>query len=325
MKVEIVAKNLSAIFRFLLLVAITSCGKNKKTDEAAQQMQQFVIDISNYAKAQNPHFIIIPQNGVELAFNNTDINSGISVAYLNAVDAFGNEEVFTNSNGELKTDDERKQMLEELVKLKPCFVSEFVNNNSKISAVVASDTAEHFIPFVRETDDYDYLKIPNTIVNENANDIDSISQVKNYLYLISSDNYSNNKHSMIQAIRNTNFDLVLIDLFSDTNTSFTAQEVDSIKTKLNGGKRLVISYISIGSAEKYRYYWQSDWKVHNPSWLKKKYNGYPDEVWVEFWNQQWRDNIFGNNNSYIKKIIDAGFDGTYLDNVEAYYSLYHNN
>ncbi|MDX9931725.1 MAG: endo alpha-1,4 polygalactosaminidase, partial [Bacteroidales bacterium] len=91
----------------------------------------------------------------------------------------------------------------------------------------------------------------------------------------------------------------------------------------NGAQRLVIAYMNIGSAENYRYYWQDDWKLHNPNWIKKKYEGYDDEFWVEFWNEDWQKIIFGNNDSYTKKIIDAGFDGAYLDNVEAYYFLYY--
>ncbi|MFN6076495.1 MAG: hypothetical protein ACK46Y_13095, partial [Fluviicola sp.] len=70
-------------------------------------------------------------------------------------------------------------------------------------------------------------------------------------------------------------------------------------------------------------YWESDWRKGKPNWLKKKYDGYDDEIWVEFWEQEWKDIIFGNNESYTKKLIDAQFDGAYLDNVEAFYFLYH--
>lgn len=28
--------------------------------------------------------------------------------------------------------------------------------------------------------------------------------------------------------------------------------------------------------------------------------------------------IYGNNNSYVKKILDAGFDGVYLDIIDAF-------
>jgi cysteinyl-tRNA synthetase len=116
--------------------------------------------------------------------------------------------------------------------------------------------------------------------------------------------------------------VVLIDLYYE-DTPLGAADIERLKTKKNGGRRLVISYISIGSAEKYRYYWKKGWGPHHPLWLKKKYDGYPDECWVKFWKKAWQEIIYGNDDSYMKKIIDAGFDGAYLDNVEAYYALYH--
>ena len=103
---------------------------------------------------------------------------------------------------------------------------------------------------------------------------------------------------------------------------YSLRNIDQLKTKQNGGQRLVISYINVGAAEKYRYYWQDKWKLHRPLWLKKEYEGYEDEIWVKFWKKDWEEIIYGNDESYIKKIINSGFDGAYIDNVEAYYFLY---
>lgn len=57
--------------------------------------------------------------------------------------------------------------------------------------------------------------------------------------------------------------------------------------------------------------------------VKENYPGYPDEIYVVYWNQEWKDILFGDGNAYLDRIIAAGFDGAYLDNVEAYYFLYH--
>ena len=85
---------------------------------------------------------------------------------------------------------------------------------------------------------------------------------------------------------------------------------------------MLIAYVNVGAAENWRYYWQDKWKLHRPAWLKKEYDGYDDEIWVKFWDKDWKNIIYGNDDSYMKKIIDVGFDGAYLDNVEAYYYLY---
>ena len=200
-------------------------------------------------------------------------------------------------------------------------VSEFVSDNNFISDAFSKNYNEGFICFTRNSDNYHYKQIPDSVPYENNTDITNLSLAQNYLYLISTENFST-KQEMINAISATNFDLIIIDLFFN-GEELTSTEINQLKTKANGGKRLVISYINIGAAEKFRYYWKSNWKLGNPKWIKKKYQGYDDEFWVEFWHKEWQDIIFGNDNSYMKKIINAGFDGAYLDNVEAYYFLYH--
>lgn len=71
---------------------------------------------------------------------------------------------------------------------------------------------------------------------------------------------------MINAISATNYDVVLVDLFFE-ETEFTISEINQLKIKANGGQRLVISYINIGSAEKFRYYWKKNWGLQHPLWL----------------------------------------------------------
>lgn len=318
-------KWLTVMKHLLMLVMLTHCAfagcvgddDDEVTDENAVQMQEFVASISAYARGLKSNFIIIPQNGPELAFNNTDPADGMNSSYISAINGIGIEELFYN--GELDIDGERLSMLRTLKSSVKIMVSDFVENDSKISDALQRNKNEGFIAFPRSSDNYDYVKIPANIPDENSSDIQTLSAAKNYLYLISTDNFAS-KQAMLSAIAATNYDVVLIDLFFE-GAAFTSAEIEQLKVKANGGKRLVIAYVSVGSAENYRYYWQSGWKKGNPSWLKKSYEGYPDEFWVEFWNTEWQNIIYGNDNSYIKKIIDAGFDGAYLDNVEAYYFL----
>ena len=303
----------------LILVFITSCFKDKRSDKAAEKMQDFVINISNYARGFNSDFIVIPQNGIELAYNNSDINDGQNASYLSAIDGFGVEELFYN--GTYSEDNERLIMLQDLKLTKKVMVSEFVADDNNISDALSKNYEEGFISFARSSNNYHYKEISSTITNENNLDITNLSLAQNYLYLISTDNFTS-KEEMISAISNTNFDVVLIDLFFE-ETQLTASEINLLKTKANGRKRLVISYVNIGSAEKFRYYWEKNWGLHHPLWIKRKYDGYDDEFWVKFWKKDWQNVIYGNDSSYLKKVIDAGFDGAYLDNVEAYYFIYH--
>jgi cysteinyl-tRNA synthetase len=308
----------SAPALLLTMLLLCSCFKEKRSDKAGEKMQEFVIEISDYARGFDSDFIIIPQNGPELAFNYLYPDDGLNSQYMSAIDGIGIEELFYNGTAAL--DNERLSMLQELQGSKKILVAEYVSDDLNVEDAVQKNTAQGFICFPRTNSNYDYLQIPDTVINENANNILSLQDAQNYLYLISSDNFST-KQALINAIAATNFDVVLIDLFFE-ETALTAAEVNQLKTKANGAQRLVISYINVGSAESYRYYWKDNWKVHRPGWLKKPYEGYDDEIWVKFWKKKWKEIIYGNDDSYAKKIVDAGFDGMYLDNVEAYYFLY---
>ncbi|NPA44475.1 MAG: hypothetical protein GXO49_02970, partial [Chlorobi bacterium] len=77
-------------------------------------------------------------------------------------------------------------------------------------------------------------------------------------------------------------------------------------------------YMSIGEAENYRYYWQEEWNTNKPEWLDKENPDWEGNYKVWYWNKDWQNIIYGNDNSYLKKILDAGFDGVYLDIIDAF-------
>jgi endo-alpha-1,4-polygalactosaminidase (GH114 family) len=167
----------------------------------------------------------------------------------------------------------------------------------------------------------------------------------------------------LRDLRASNYDVIYIDSFynhrarPENHTPLTRAEVDSLKHKANGGRRQIIAYLSVGSAEQNRWYCQDDWIYHDPdnpnsdwvvkngyvsggvyspppegipAWLADSYGGsYDEEAIVQWWHPEWRDIIVrggskykqkgsGDNKSSIDRIIDQGFDGVYLDNVGIY-------
>ena len=93
-------------------------------------------------------------------------------------------------------------------------------------------------------------------------------------------------------------------------------EVARLKTKPDGSRRVVISYLSIGEAEEFRYYWNPLWKTEKPSWLERENCAWPKAWMVRYWDPGWRETMVTGPTSYLKRIIDAGFDGVYLDRVD---------
>ena len=310
-------KLLISLFLTVFLFSFT-VGSEKKAASAALKMQRFIINISKYARSVDSSFIIIPQNGVELAFRKLNPDAGKNTSYLNAIDGIAVEDLFFD--GKVKTDKYRLEMLRKIKPQKEILFSDYITDSKAVKTIASKANNENFLFFPRRSTNEHYQYIPKKIQNENANDILKLSDARNYLYLINPAQFEN-KAAYFKAIAATNYDLVAIDLFYD-DIPLTAAETESLKTKANGGKRLVVSYVNIGAAENWRYYWKKDWGINNPLCIKKQYEGYDNEFYVEFWNRNWQKIIYGNDRSYIKKILNAGFDGAFLDNVESYYFLY---
>jgi cysteinyl-tRNA synthetase, unknown class len=306
-------KKVLSIFVVILFV----CGscKAKKSNKAAEKMRRFIIEIAQYARQTNPKFIVIPQNGTELIWNNQETNDGFSLPYSSTISGIGQESIFYEEKAE--TDYTNRDLCKLASTILPVLSSDWAPNNR--SDAFALNAQFGFVPFPRV--DYDYAQIPEEIpFNVNASNILTLSEAKNYLYIIGAN--FDSKQTMVSRIQATNYDVIIMDLFFE-DEEFTAAEIESLKTKANGGSRLVISYMNIGAAEKYRYYYKKGWVRHVPRFLKRKYKGYKDEIWVEFWDKRWKKIIYRNDDSYTKKILKANFDGVYLDNVEAYYFLYY--
>lgn len=174
-----------------------------------------------------------------------------------------------------------------------------------------------YISFAADSRELDRIpSYPGVPYNENAESIVSIAQAKNFLYLINPSQFSS-KEAFISAIENTNYDVLIIDAFFDDEI-LSVSDVLRLKKKKNGADRLVVSYMSIGEAEDYRYYWNSDWSKKKPEWLLNENPEWEGNFKVEYWNGDWKKIIFGSSSSYLDLLLNSGFDGAYLDIIEAF-------
>jgi cysteinyl-tRNA synthetase, unknown class len=97
-----------------------------------------------------------------------------------------------------------------------------------------------------------------------------------------------------------------------------AADVAQLRIKPDGGRRLVIAYLSIGEAEDYRAYWQPAWRETPPAWLIGENCRWPRNYLVRFWMPEWQALMIGSANSALARVIELGFDGVYLDRVDVY-------
>jgi cysteinyl-tRNA synthetase, unknown class len=120
-----------------------------------------------------------------------------------------------------------------------------------------------------------------------------------------------NNNSLNQLLSNDSKFLV-IDYSKDGTEGqrYSASDLTALHQK---GKTAV-SYLSIGEAEDYRYYYQSNWNSSPPSWLGQDNPDWPGNAKVKYWEPEWQNIMLG----YLDKIIESGFDGIYLDIVDGY-------
>ena len=116
----------------------------------------------------------------------------------------------------------------------------------------------------------------------------------------------------VEELANSPYELLVIDYSKDGSdeNKLTPAEVSKIKV----GNKTVISYISIGEAEDYRLYWDPSWADNPPAWLGPENPDWAGNYKVRYWMPEWQNIIF----RYIDTIMAQGFDGIYMDIIDAY-------
>ena len=309
----------------LLAVLLTiSCNRPEvpPCDDYRQAMRDFVVRISETARAQHPDFIVIPQNGIELVTMGDDADAELAATYLAAIDGHGQEDLFYGYERDDKptpanTTDYLLSYLHRSKQTGNCIlVTDYCSRQEYVSAARSRCDAEGFVSFAAPSRELDVIPT-GAPTHENAQDIVRLSDAQNFLYLLNNERFDS-KSAFINAVANTNYDVLITDLFFTDGTPFTAAEVEQLKQKANGGKRLVICYMSIGEAEDYRYYWQSSWKRHKPVWLARENPEWQGNYKVRYWDPAWQEIICGSGDSYLNRILTASFDGVYLDIIDAF-------
>ena len=126
----------------------------------------------------------------------------------------------------------------------------------------------------------------------------------------------------IDALAESGFTLAVIDYSKDGTDpkQFSKEEIQ----RLVANDVTPISYISIGEAESYRYYWGTNWldeKDKNkltadaPGWLGHTNPDWVGNYKVRYWDPDWREHFV---KPYLDKIIQQGFHGVYLDIIDGF-------
>ena len=311
-------------FIFILIIVLSSCKKeNNKLIDYRQEMRDFVISLSKYARSENTDFIIVPQNGIELVSINITAEGNMAVNYIDAISGCGQEDLFYgyNNDNNPTPQDELKYLLSFLDLYQqnhlPVLITDYCWDSFNINQSYTLNDEHNFISFAAPERGLNVIPAyPPEPYHINNYDILSLSSARNFLYLINPEHYQT-RNDLIHDLSQTNYDLLIIDLFFNEEV-LSHENISSLKIKKDGGDRLVICYMSIGEAEDYRYYWQEEWNMSPPSWLDKENPDWSGNYKVRYWKEEWKKIIFGSQEAYFDKIIAAGFDGVYLDIIDAF-------
>lgn len=113
----------------------------------------------------------------------------------------------------------------------------------------------------------------------------------------------------LSNIASAEFDMAVVDPFDDEGKPWSINEIAAVTTN-----KLLIAYLSMGAAESYRRYWQTDWKVGQPSWILAEDPDWPGNFDIAYWNPAWKAIALAE----LDKVIAQGFNGVYMDLIDAY-------
>lgn len=141
-------------------------------------------------------------------------------------------------------------------------------------------------------------------------------------YVLQAEKLAASRQEAIGRLANCERDWIVIDRLFDSseNGEYTAAEINLVRNARHD--RRVFAYISIGEAENYRPYWKREWDADRngcpdrkaPPWLCAENPDWKGNYRVRYWHQAWQKIVL----AQVDKTIQAGFDGIYLDLVDAF-------
>jgi len=288
------------------------------------EMRTFVGEIADYGPSSDSGFVVIPQNGHELITADGEADGTPSADYVAAIDGVGREDLFYGYDRDDRAtpaaDTERiSAYMDRAFALGlSVLVTDYCWTQAYVDDSYAKNSAAGYLSFAADSRELDTIPDgPSGGYGFHAGAVSTLQDAANFLYLIDPGKYDD-KAAFVSALDATRFDVFIIDAFFDGDVSLTDADIAELQTKPGGARRLVIAYMSIGEAEDYRFYWGDDWKTGSPGWLEDENSNWGGNYVVRYWDPEWKQIIYGDADSYLARIIAAGFDGVYLDIIDAY-------
>jgi cysteinyl-tRNA synthetase len=139
-----------------------------------------------------------------------------------------------------------------------------------------------------------------------------------FAYFLQADSFAKTKPAVVAKLKESGRDWIVLDAAFAGDTPWEQTDLDTIRSGKAGRK--VVAYLSIGEAEDYRPYWQSDWVSNGkrtaaaPAWLGIENPEWKGNYQVKYWSAEWQKLMLAT----IDDVMARGFDGVYLDIVDGF-------
>ena len=294
--------------RVIVFLFVTSISLLKGDEMSKIKMRELIKQI----KIQSKEKILVPQNGTNIFFNGDKLDE----EFIKNIDGVSQESLFYGVGGvnEETPLEERNYLLKNLIEIekngKVVFSVNYANDK-KLRDIILKDTRKY--NFIGEAvPSYSANTIFHPLQKNSSKDVLSLKDVKNFLYILNPEKF-NSLDDYYRVLKNTDFDLLIME--PSLNGEFLSKkQIESLKIRRDGTKRLLIAYFSIGEAENYRYYWKKSWNKKLPSWIVKENENWKGNYIIKYWDLEWKQII----KNYQKKLDDIGVDGYYLDTIDTY-------
>ena len=291
-------------------------------DSYQTSMIDLLCDLSYYAKGKNQDFAMITNGGHKLYMPKYNGNEESIMRLTSSMDGALTESVFYGweDMDNYPTPEKESRQMQKAIKLEKeagmsVFNIEYCSKKEIRKKSANKCRKIHSVWY--NALDRELSEIPELAEErKNKKSCRELSDVKNFMAILNPVVYRTKK-DYIDAICDTDYDMVFVDLYFH-GRPLTKKDVSRMKIKKNGKRRMICAYMSVGEAEDYRDYWQQGWDQDPPPWICEVNKKWEGNYKVMYWTKPWRDILFGSEDSYLDKIIEAGFDGTYLDVVDAY-------
>lgn len=162
------------------------------------------------------------------------------------------------------------------------------------------------------------LVYPLALADEPAEN--SLKSVKNFMVQLD----DLDDAGAVDRLARSGYDMLVVEPTFNIKGNDKFDATAMVKS-LHDGKsgRIVLAYLNIGEAESNRSYWHDNWQAPSagtparPGFLLGQDPDDATSFQVLYWRPGWRKLLTGDK-GIVDKIMDAGFDGVYLDGIDAY-------